>query len=66
MEEELDITFPQQLQYDVAEHEVFMEFGCDLDAILFREWWGGAGFAAFKRWRAKEIKRTNRPKGIEP
>lgn len=34
----------------VAEHEVFMSFNNDDDAIAFQDWWNAEGAAAFGKW----------------
>jgi len=39
--------YPQQ---DVADHEVFMSFTNDADALRFREWWEEQGTSAFGGW----------------
>jgi len=38
----------------VADHEVLFAFNADRQAILFREWWGIAGEAAFTKWFARQ------------
>ena len=38
---------------DIHEHEVFLAFINDADAVAFTEWWHQDGFIAFKQW-AKE------------
>ena len=41
----------------VAEHEVFMSFNGDDQALAFQEWWNEAGAVAFNKWlkKRKEI-----------
>ena len=40
-------TYPQET---VAEHEVFMSFVNDDDALLFREWFDEIGEDLFNEW----------------
>jgi hypothetical protein len=45
------VDLPRQLPAkDVADHQVFMSFVNDDDAIDFREWWDDAGALAFAEW----------------
>ncbi len=44
---DLPKEFPQD---DVADHEVFMSFAGDSDALAFREWWAEEGLKLFKKW----------------
>lgn len=37
----------------VAEHEVFMSFNGDSEALDFQEWWDDEGKAVFETWREK-------------
>lgn len=45
------VDFPDEYpQQHVAEHEVFMSFNDDDDAIGFREWWHAEGSEHFNKW----------------
>lgn len=44
---ELRRELPRQ---SVAEHEVFMSFVNDADAIQFHEWWNEIGAIRFGKW----------------
>ena len=35
---------------EVHEHEVFLAFVNDADAVAFHEWWNDQGFKLFKKW----------------
>lgn len=43
----------------VADHEVFLSFEGDSDAIAFHDWWYAVGSAAFANWLTKR-KETDR------
>lgn len=46
-----------------AEHELFLSFTNDDDAVLFYEWLNSKGTEAFLKWRSKrlaEIERKSR------
>jgi hypothetical protein len=46
-----DVDMPRQFPAeDVADHQVFMSFTNDSDAIAFHEWWGTDGVQAFAEW----------------
>jgi hypothetical protein len=46
-----DLNFPDEYPTNrVADHEVFMVFRNDHDAIDFRQWWEEKGAAAFQAW----------------
>ena len=43
-----DVTFPDMFpSEEVAEHQVYMLFRNDDDAVSFREWWDSEGSVAF-------------------
>ena len=44
---DLPTEYPAQR---VADHEVFMSFNDDDDAIKFREWWTNEGSIVFNDW----------------
>lgn len=47
-----DVDFLRQYPGDrVADHEVFMSFVNDQDAIDFQEWWWESGAVEFQKWR---------------
>lgn len=48
---------PREVERECADHEVFMSFQNDSDAILFREWFAVKGWPAFKKWSEETIKR---------
>lgn len=49
-----DVDMPDQYPAnDVADHEVFLSFRNDDDAIFFREWWNDVGVKAFAKWLDK-------------
>ena len=43
------------IERDIHEHEVFISFVNDEDAVLFHEWWQAHGWKAFKKW-AEHVK----------
>lgn len=46
-----DVTFESEYPRDsVAEHEVFMSFNNDGDALAFREWWDEKGAVLFQEF----------------
>lgn len=53
----IEPDIPDQIERDIADHEVFLSFNGDSDAILFREWFAVKGWPAFKKWAEETIKR---------
>lgn len=53
-----DVIFVESVEREKHEHEVFMSFNNDSDAVYFHEWWDEAGagqFAAFvKKMKASD------------
>ncbi len=46
-----DVEMPRVFpQHDVAEHQVFMSFNNDDDAVRFDEWWSGEGAVLFQKF----------------
>lgn len=39
---------------EIAEHEVFLAFNGDSDAVLFYEWWNLVGWKQFEKWASKQ------------
>ncbi len=49
-----DLWFPKSYPaQEVADHEVYMAFRNDSDALAFREWWDARGAALFAAWLEK-------------
>lgn len=49
-----DVDFPTEYPAKrVAEHEVFMSFNDDDDAVAFRDWWAEVGAEEFQDWLNK-------------
>lgn len=48
-----DVTFEDEVRRHAADHEVFMSFNGDSDAVAFREWWDDEGAKRFGAWLAK-------------
>ena len=45
------IKVNQELRIHPAEHEVFLNFGDDLTAEMFMDWFYGRGLDDFKVWK---------------
>lgn len=41
---------PMTIMHDMAEHELFLSFNGDDQALAFEEWMEGPGIDAFKEW----------------
>jgi len=53
----IDVSMPGFFpQNEVADHQVYMSFKNDGDAIAFREWWDGPGCVLFNSWLEKQRK----------
>ena len=47
----IDVEFPSQFRpEDVADHEVYMSFRNDSDALAFHEWWADQGAVLFAEY----------------
>jgi hypothetical protein len=57
IEKFINVNFHDQIRREIHEHEVFMGFGNDDDAIAFREWWDDRGAALFQQWLCMEGKK---------
>ena len=40
----------QEIVTRPAEHEIFLSFNDDEDAVRFAEWWESVGFKLFEKW----------------
>lgn len=38
---------------EIHDHEIFISFNCDHEAVAFHEWLHLAGFKAFEKWAIK-------------
>ena len=47
----------QEMTVRAADHEMFLSFTNDEDAVLFHAWWHIAGLKAFLKWAEKEEKK---------
>lgn len=60
MSEDPDIssvfTIETEMVTRCAEHEIFLSFVNDDDAVLFYEWMNSKGGKAFLKWRDTELK----------
>jgi hypothetical protein len=43
-------TIDRQIVREVAEHEVFLSFLHDSDAVMFQDWWNIKGSALWLKW----------------
>jgi hypothetical protein len=43
----------REVRCPVAEHEVFLSFNDDVDAVMFDDWLHTEGFNHFRLWRAR-------------
>lgn len=43
-------TILDEVRLQPAEHQVFLSFINDEDAVSFREWWEAEGFKEFEKW----------------
>lgn len=57
----VDVTLPKTFpSHDVADCEVFMSFGNDEDALLFRDWWNEKGAVLFNQYARRARQRRDR------
>lgn len=49
-------TIESEARYRVAEHEIYLSFVNDSDAVMFHDWWNQKGVDLWRKWADKNRK----------
>lgn len=53
----IDVDFPRERAYRLADHEVLMAFNGDSYAAAFHDWWDEEGAVLFQDWLNRQVEK---------